>query len=215
MSSNSKKLLGGVIGVLAIISVLNTNAIIGLTNEVRNQSQAQRVVYVSEPLQAQQEIYKTFDSGNQQAALASLKPTIVDDDNEGYIVYWLENMDGGRCALHADTYEGNPPVMTNSTITYGNQDGGGGCVTPTIAGGNIITAVVNGVLSISGGTPVTIMQYKLALVGFLPLENITGKNDLVTQAALKAFQTANKISATGTYGPLTKAALDSKIQGVK
>lgn len=52
------------------------------------------------------------------------------------------------------------------------------------------------------------LQEKLRTLGFFTFQTSTGYFGPITLAAVKAFQTANGIPATGFVGPLTRAALN-------
>ena len=52
------------------------------------------------------------------------------------------------------------------------------------------------------------LQEKLRSLGFFTFHTSTGYFGPITLAAVKAFQTANGIPATGFVGPLTRAALN-------
>jgi len=52
------------------------------------------------------------------------------------------------------------------------------------------------------------LQNRLRTLGFFTFPTSTGYFGPITLAAVKAFQTANGIPATGFVGPLTRAALN-------
>ena len=63
----------------------------------------------------------------------------------------------------------------------------------------------------SSGSEVKILQDFLVAQGFLSIANTTTYYGPLTTAAVKAFQKANGIEQTGGTGPLTRAAINSKI----
>jgi peptidoglycan hydrolase-like protein with peptidoglycan-binding domain len=84
--------------------------------------------------------------------------------------------------------------------------------TPAVSTGQVLGASTYAFNNnISEGTQndeVRELQEKLRSLGFFTFHTSTGYFGPITLAAVKAFQTANGIPATGFVGPLTRAALN-------
>ena len=78
---------------------------------------------------------------------------------------------------------------------------------------NLTADLSQGITDATAGGQVIALQNYLVAAGYLNAAP-NGVFGPATLAAVKSFQTANNISATGTVGPLTRAALELKSCGV-
>lgn len=211
----NKKIVGGLLGILFVTSMVQTNAILKMQN-VANAPRTQNVAMT--PVADYQ-----YDF-NQRAAVGTLNTTPSDPTPQGYILY--TNRQGRiRCAYiavvngHWDYYSGGSPFGTGGNV--GELYSSAGCHGATVGG---ISTGSNGLdielspsktsFDVSGGV-IPVMQFKLFLLGYLESEQVTGKLDATTKSALMSFQKNRGLSQTGTYGPQTEVALDSVISSIQ
>ncbi len=215
MSSMSKVLVGGVLALLAVVSVVNTQAIVAISDSVRNN---QPKVAVQQPPMMQE-----YYVGSQTA---SVLPGVGDeifypepeDPDGGGIWPFVIQTSSTTCEI-VWMWDDGTPTGGGSSGTWSN----GGCHFNTAASPNsgsgasssINISTPRGTLSISGSSTTLVYQYKLMVAGYLDLDQLTGKMDTTTQTALRSFQKANGISQSGTFGPLTRTALDAKMAQLK
>ncbi len=205
------KVVGGLLAVLFVTSMVQTGAILKL-QKVASVPQTQNVAIAND--------YQ-YDF-NQEAAVGSVYNTVTPAPTpQGYRLSVHFN-DDGTCVVIITSSAGT--TYTPGETTY-NSTGARTCRTDA-AGvrtgsegepGHIDVSFVGNSLIVSSNSSILEAQFKLQILGYLSSSQaaLTGKLDAPTQAALKKFQTTNKISATGTYGPQTKAALDETILSVK
>lgn len=204
MNNVGKKVFGGVIAVVAIVSLVNTSAIIKLADTVRSQGEAQKVAY-AQPVQ--QEYYV----GNQQAALGTLGAEIVEDEPSGLVIVISYN--GNNCTISIIYDSGLTSTDSGSTV-YGSNGTPIGC--STLVGGDTLEITsINNQLSVNSSSSALANQLKLVLFGYLTPAQLTGKWDAATQTALKYFQKLNGITQTGTMGPLTNSAFSKAMLYVR
>lgn len=214
MSNNGKKFLGGVIALVAIITLVNTTAIVELSKAMRGGAQSERVVYVPTQTAPMQEYYEY----NQQAALGTLGTEVIEEDGGGIILYTISISSSCLMTWSAVNTETG---ATSSGEQQGISNGNGGCTFAENVGlsdnTNPITISLNASLgmSISSPSSTTALQFKLAILGYLSIDKISGHLDSDTQNAIKSLQKSNKITQTGSMGPLTTTALAKAMSSVK
>jgi peptidoglycan hydrolase-like protein with peptidoglycan-binding domain len=104
--------------------------------------------------------------------------------------------------------------IASAAVNYGGGSSGSKrrTTTPAVSTGQVLGASTYAFNNnISEGTQndeVRELQEKLRSLGFFTFHTSTGYFGPITLAAVKAFQTANGIPATGFVGPLTRAALN-------
>jgi len=117
--------------------------------------------------------------------------------------------------------QAGPAIASADTFGYGGQGGGGivGLI-GVVEGGTPPSAPQGAVLGAStynftknlsrgsSGPDVIALQTILIAEGFLHIDAPNGFFGPMTEAAVKAYQTAHGIEATGIVGPLTRAVLN-------
>ncbi len=214
MNLSRNQIFAGVLSLVAIVSVVNTQAILDISKKLsvnlNNQtSLLASVSKINDPLNGvtpqvePQGLIQTwfFSDGS---------CTIADINSDGSANWYADgftssSIDGDFCqigdALVGD--EGGDTSLPSIPTGYPNN--------------TISFSVIDNKLRISASSEIIDAQFKLRMFGYLSSSDdvLTGKLDVATQTALKNFQVANNISPTGTYDPKTKAVLNTKILGVK
>ncbi len=169
-------------------------------------------------------------SSNQQAtaSLYDYTTTLESSDPsvptpQGYMVN-----PRGECSFYLD--RGNYRVFfTGGVVLDGgaNSDstehrGCGGASVSSVRRNAIITAPVDLIVTlpsidskdrnmIASGGVVTVMQFKLALLGYMNFDQISGNLDETTKSAVMTLQKSTGLSATGNLDTKTATALDLAI----
>lgn len=216
MSKKSKHILGGVVALLFIVSIVNTQAIISLSKKVES-ALSQKVAYVTDRAQTGNRVMGEYYVGNQTA---SVLPGIGDEifypepeDPEGGGVYEIF-FGNGLCAIVTET------TSTPGTTFTSNEDGqlhcnsdNPGLANPGDGQGIIQVNPQTGLVVISGvSTASTAM--KLHVLGYGDQSKMAPWPPTNISEMLRAFQRDNGISQTGTVGTLTTRVLDSKVNSL-
>ncbi len=208
MSSRSKTLIGGALAVIFVITMVNTNAIVSLSNRVER-SLGDKVSYSGS-------VMPEYYVGDQRA---SVLPGVGDEifypepeDPEGGGVYEVF-FANGLCATISET-------ASNPGTTYIDTNGqlrcNVGVVGPSSGDSNIIQVnPVTGQLIISGTSATATTAMKLHALGYVNQSKMAPWPPGNISEMLKVFQRDNGISQTGTVDKLTIAALDARVASLR
>lgn len=213
----NKKIVGGLLALLFVTSAVQMGAISKLQKTAMvPRTQAVAMVPVEQNYDAYQ-----YDFSNQQAAVYSGVPINPEPEYGGY---WVN--DDGECGYMEHNADGSTSYYGGGTAITPDSSGGDGysstgCsgATPMLSNPN--SGGLNMELSDSGesfevsGESTSVLQFKLFLLGYLDLDQVTGKFDGTTKSAVMEFQKNTRLPQSGTYGSQTRAALDSTLSSIK
>jgi hypothetical protein len=208
----SKKIIAGLFAVLFAVTIVQTSAILTLFNNQRGAYTTKQTAVtakdfvVNEDLVAAVASSTNLDTDNNSPAVVIFYESLSEERK----CYWVEWDANGNWA---NGYRGNSVYDAGGTLIDCEL------VLALADGNNDILVSVNfknGNLNIEGENGIAVLQFKLALAGYLSgKEEITGKMDMKTQTALESFQKTEGLPETGTYTDITKTSLDKIVSRVK